>query len=105
MIRELRKVAGYFYGDYYPLTSYSLDNSVWMAWQFDRPDLGEGMVQVFRRAEGFYESAHFPLRGLDLEARMVKILSRAANAALNPDYSWPHRNPKRKRGRRKEFPR
>ena len=68
MLGELRKVADYFYGDYYPLTPYSLDNSVWMAWQFDRPDLGEGMVQVFRRAESLYESAHFPLRGLDLEA-------------------------------------
>lgn len=35
-----------------------------MAWQFDRPDLGEGMVQVFRRAGSAYETARFQLRGL-----------------------------------------
>jgi len=56
-------------GDYYPLTAYSLDNSVWMAWQFDRPVLGAGMVQVFRRAESPYEAARFPLYGLEPEAQ------------------------------------
>ena len=69
MIAELRQVAPYFTGDYYPLSAYSLDNTAWMAWQFDRPDLGEGMVQVFRRAESFYESARIPLRGLEPGAR------------------------------------
>ncbi len=38
-----------YYGDYYPLTPYTLDNSAWLAWQFDCPVKGEGMVQVFRR--------------------------------------------------------
>ena len=52
-----------------PLTSYSLEKTVWMAWQFDRPDLGEGMVQAFRRAESPYESARFFLRGLVPDAR------------------------------------
>jgi hypothetical protein len=55
-------------GDYYPLTNHSLENDVWIGWQFDRPDLGQGMVQVFRRAESIYESARLPLRGLDPEA-------------------------------------
>ena len=68
MLGELRKVAEYFSGDYYPLTSYSLDNTVWMAWQFDRPDLGEGVVQIFRRDASPYESVHFPLRGLESQA-------------------------------------
>ena len=71
MVAEWRQVVPYFYGDYYPLTSYSLDNTVWMAWQFDRPDLGEGMVQVFRRAESWYESARFLLRGLEPDAWYV----------------------------------
>ena len=68
MVAEWRKAADYFLGDYWPLTSYNLDNSLWMAWQFDRSDLGEGMVQVFRRAESDYESARFRLRGLDPNA-------------------------------------
>ena len=60
MVAELRQVTDYFSGDYYPLTRYSLDNAVWMAWQFDRPEIGEGVVQVFCRADSPYESATFP---------------------------------------------
>ena len=40
-----------------------------MGWQFDRPDLGTGMVQVFRRDESIYKSADLRLSGLDPEAR------------------------------------
>ena len=65
LVGEWRKIAGYYLGDYYPLTSYSLENDMWMAWQFDRPDLGEGMVQAFRRPESVYESARFKLNGLE----------------------------------------
>ena len=39
----------YFYGDFYPLLSFSLASDAWAAWQYDRPDLGEGMVVAFRR--------------------------------------------------------
>ncbi len=68
LVAEWRKIAPYYLGDYYPLTPYSLENDIWMAWQFDRPDLGEGMVQAFRRADSFYEAARFKLNGLDPEA-------------------------------------
>jgi alpha-galactosidase len=60
-----------FYGDFWPLTPYSLGNDVWMAWQFDRPEVGEGVVQAFRRAENAVESAAFRLRGLDPDAIYV----------------------------------
>lgn len=63
-----RRACEYMLGDYYPLTSYSLEDTVWMAWQFDRPDLGEGLVQAFRRAKSPYESARFLLRGLEADA-------------------------------------
>ena len=52
-------------GDYYPLTPHSLQRDQWMAWQFDRPESGEGTVQAFRRPESPYESARFKLHGLD----------------------------------------
>ena len=71
LVGQWRSSSPYYAGDYYPLTPYSLDGAVWMAWQFDRPDLGEGMVQAFRRAQSPYESARFRLRGLDPEARYV----------------------------------
>ena len=51
LIDQWRHVSPCYFGDYYPLTPYSTENTIWMAWQFDRPDLGEGFVQAFRRAE------------------------------------------------------
>lgn len=64
LIRQFKQVAKYYLGDYYPLTGYSLESDVWMAWQFDCPEIGEGMVQVFRRENSPAEAARFPLRGL-----------------------------------------
>jgi len=46
---QWRKVAGCMLGDYYPLTPYSLKPDQWIAWQFNRPDEGDGMIQAFRR--------------------------------------------------------
>ena len=68
MVDDWRKTCGYFLGDFYPLTSYSLDDTVWMAWQFDCPERGEGMVQAFRRAQSVYESIRARLHGLDADA-------------------------------------
>lgn len=68
LLLEWKSCAHYYYGDYYPLTSYSVDDRDWVAWQYHRPDVGEGLVQVFRRAESPFVSAMFRLRGLDPEA-------------------------------------
>lgn len=71
VLGQWRQYAPYYFGDYYPLTAYSLEPSVWMAWQFDVPEKGEGMIQAFRRAESVYEVARFKLRGLDPGVRYV----------------------------------
>ena len=72
LVDEWRSVApDILLGDYYPLTPYSGEGHLWMAWQFDRPETGEGIVQAFRRPESFYEAARFRLHGLDPEARYV----------------------------------
>ncbi len=68
LVDNWRKIAHYFFGDYYPLTPYSLERTVWMAWQFDCPREGEGMVQAFRRDESIYEAARLHLHGLELDA-------------------------------------
>jgi alpha-galactosidase len=68
LIDEWRQVAPNLYGDYYPLTPWSAEQDVWIAWQFDRPDAGQGVVQAFRRPRSVYESARFKLRGLDAAA-------------------------------------
>ncbi len=65
MIAEWRRTAEYLVGDFYPLISYSLAPDAWAAWQYDRPDLGGGVVQVFRRPDSPLESGRFLLRGVD----------------------------------------
>ena len=65
---QWRRVAPNFLGDYYPLTPYSRADDAWMAWQFDRPEVGEGVVQAFRRPECQQDSLQLRLRGLDPEA-------------------------------------
>jgi alpha-galactosidase len=75
MIRRVgeqwRQVADCMLGDFYPLTSYQLNEELWLAWQFDLPESQKGMVQVFRRAGSNYESARFRLQGLSPEARYL----------------------------------
>lgn len=68
-LEEWRQLAPYFYADFYPLTPYTLSEEQWMAWQYHQKDRGEGAIQVFRRAESFYESARFRLHGLEPDAR------------------------------------
>ena len=68
-VAEFRQTEKYLLGDFYPLTLWSLANDVWVAWQYDRPEQGEGLVQAFRRAESPYEMARFKLRGLEADAR------------------------------------
>jgi len=65
---ECRRVTPMMLADYYPLTPYSRELNRWIAWQFNRPEQGDGLVQAFRRAKSPYESARFRLRGLDPRA-------------------------------------
>ncbi len=58
-----------YFGDYYPLTPYDTSSHSWMAWQFDKPEEGRGLVQCFRRAQSPFETARFKLRGLDPQAK------------------------------------
>jgi alpha-galactosidase len=65
---QWRSVAPNYLGDYYPLTPYSLEKSAWMAWQFDRPEAREGLVQAFRREVCGDATKTFRLQGLDAAA-------------------------------------
>lgn len=65
MLAEEREAAPYLLGDFYPLTPYSQDDDVWMAWQYDRSDLGGGIIQAFRRESSLDSSMLFLLSGLD----------------------------------------
>ncbi len=65
LIDEWRAIDSNYYGDFHPLTKWTRDDTQWIAWQFDRPESGEGMVQAFRRENSLYESASLKLRRLD----------------------------------------
>lgn len=73
LIGEWREMNPNYYGDFYPLTPWSRDDQVWIAWQFDRPEQGEGVVQAFRRDNSCYESARLNLRGLEPTARYAVV--------------------------------
>jgi alpha-galactosidase len=55
-------------GAWYPLLPYSRDPSQWLAVQYHRPDLGEGMILAFRRRESPYNSVQVSLHGLEAGA-------------------------------------
>jgi alpha-galactosidase len=65
LTEQWRSVAPCYFGDYYPLTPYSLEKNAWIAWQFDRPESGDGMIQAFRRDECGDATKTFCLQGLD----------------------------------------
>jgi len=68
LMYEYIAVRDCFYGDYYPLIPYDIEKTSWMAWQFDRPDLGKGFMQAFRRQDCRIESMKLYARGLDPDA-------------------------------------
>ncbi|MGC4055894.1 MAG: alpha-galactosidase [Paludibaculum sp.] len=68
LLTQWRRVAELYAADFYPLTPYSTEKSSWLAWQFNRPERGDGVVQAFRRADNAFELAKFPLRGVDTTA-------------------------------------
>lgn len=68
LVEQWRAIADNLLGDFYPLTPYSLNKDAWIAWQFDRPEVGEGVVQAFRRAECGTESVRVKLHSLEPNA-------------------------------------
>jgi alpha-galactosidase len=82
MVEQLKEVRPYYYGDYYPLLPCSQNSDCttdpseersaafeWSAWQFNRPEDGDGMVQAFRREEDTEPVRDLQLRGLDPAAK------------------------------------
>ena len=63
--RELRHL---LVGAWYPLLPYSRDGKDWMASQYHRPDLDEGMILAFRHPDSPYLTAEIALHGLDPDA-------------------------------------
>jgi alpha-galactosidase len=71
LIAEWRRVASFYYGDFFPLTEYSQDETTWMAWQWNSFDGSAGIVQAFRRQQSPFSSATFALHHLKPDATYV----------------------------------
>jgi alpha-galactosidase len=77
LVAQLKRARPYYYGDYYPLWPCSSNSDCtqavpersaafeWAAWQFNRPEEGDGMVQAFRRDQSSEAARSLRLRGLD----------------------------------------
>lgn len=63
-----RRVRHLFHGDFYALSDYSRDAQSWLASQYHRPELGEGLVLVFRRDGSPYVTLQARLKGLEAKA-------------------------------------
>ena len=84
LFRQWQEISPNYYGDFYPLTPYSLDPGHWMAWQFHRPETGAGMVQVFRRDRSVYVTAALPLQGLQPTAQYtLKDIATGASSTMS----------------------
>ena len=68
---EYLKTRPYFSEDFYPLTETSPRTDIWCAVQFDRPDKGDGMIEVFKRESSPYETARFNLKAIDDNAKYL----------------------------------
>jgi alpha-galactosidase len=68
LVEESRDVTRYYYGDFYPLMPYSCTEDKWIAWQFDGPERGNGVVEVFRRAKCSEWRVMLRLKGLEPDA-------------------------------------
>jgi alpha-galactosidase len=67
-LEQYVRIRDFYYGDYYPLTSYSQAADQWMAYELDRPELGQGLVVALRRPDSPYEAVSLRLQALDPNA-------------------------------------
>jgi alpha-galactosidase len=65
-IRDFKDLRPYFLGDYYPLTKSenNTTDTVWLAYQLNRPRQKDGIVVAFRRPENIQDSIPVKLSGL-----------------------------------------
>jgi alpha-galactosidase len=64
LAEEFKRVRHLFFGDFYPLTPHSVTDDAWIAYQFHREDLRQGLVHAFRRPKSPIETITLKMRGL-----------------------------------------
>ena len=69
VITEMKRCRPYFYGDYYPLLRNTASEPGWTVLQFDRGDLGEGVVFAFCSGDDTQAIANF--KGLEEDSNYI----------------------------------
>lgn len=71
LMQDFKRLRPYYYGDYYPLVPNVniTSDSIWMAYQQNRPEKGDGIILAFRRPVCPIEQITVRLRGLDPDGR------------------------------------
>jgi alpha-galactosidase len=64
-IAEFRALRHLAVGDFYPLLPHTNSEGEWLASQYDRPDLGEGMIVAFRRRHATEDTVLLRPRAVD----------------------------------------
>ncbi|MBN2021291.1 MAG: alpha-galactosidase [Pirellulales bacterium] len=64
-IKLFHKIRPYMLGDFYSLFAHDASEAAWYGYQFDRPDLGQGMAVLFRRPRCAEAEHTVALRGID----------------------------------------
>ena len=68
-LAQFERASPSFLADYYPLTPYSAGDDAVVAWQFNRPESGQGFVQAFRRPKSDAKGTKLKLQGLETGAK------------------------------------
>jgi len=87
LIDEYHSVRHLLIDAWYPLTAQTIDQTLWLASQYHRKDLAEGMILAYRRQDSPYNSLSINLRQIDPDA-MYQLKY----------YSFPDNKPTRVKG-------
>jgi len=74
-----------------PLASINAEENKWLAYQCDRPDLGEGMVMAFRRANAPWKPRLFVWKVLWPATPMALKTPTAAPSGRSRVEPWPRK--------------
>lgn len=83
LIAEAKENQKYWYGDLYVLTRPTTTPDHWCAFQYHRPDLGAGVVYVFRRPDSPYPVLELPFKALAPDAKYrLEIINDALESTV-----------------------
>ncbi|OFX99817.1 MAG: hypothetical protein A2W90_15125 [Bacteroidetes bacterium GWF2_42_66] len=87
-MNDFKRLRPYYYGDYYPLTGteFLLHNKGWLAYQLNRPEVGDGIIMAFRRKNCPNEFQNVKLKGLEPSVNYELVDEDAGKKTIKTGY-------------------